>query len=188
MPPFSTVVVSLVWLHLSCLFSRRPVLCMGCASGSFTCFDLCLFWHGGVRKREFSVRKRLWREGQIQKSLKVVSEGSGASLKKGEARGEGGGCWESKVELKDCGTHSLLRKVRSDGEASRPERGQAEDRLDGGPGATEDGLPLSVVQLHKGILGNRQEEKQKVRQLIGLSGNMCLPMFAFLHQLLIWWV
>lgn len=47
---------------------------------------------------------------------------------------------------------SLLCKVRSNGEAGRPESGHAEDRLDGGPRAAEDRVPLSVVQLHEGLL------------------------------------
>ncbi|KAG7214825.1 hypothetical protein INR49_010717 [Caranx melampygus] len=52
-------------------------------------------------------------------------------------------------------------QVRSDGEARRPECSQAEDCLDGGPGATEDRLPLSVIQLHKGILGTDKKRKSQ---------------------------
>lgn len=72
-------------------------------------------------------------------SLKVVSEGSGASLKGNRKVGRGiGGRVEDGVELIEKRTHSLLREICSDGEARCPERSQTEDCLDGGPGATED--------------------------------------------------
>lgn len=77
--------------------------------------------------------------------------------------------WEIKgeeVEVEE-EAGSLLCKVRSDGEAGRPECGHAENGLDGGPRAAEDGVPLPVIQLHKGLLGDRD------RQLIGLATNMC---------------
>ncbi|TWW73915.1 hypothetical protein D4764_15G0013110 [Takifugu flavidus] len=45
--------------------------------------------------------------------------------------------------------------VRSDGEAGGPQCSHAEHRLDGGPGAAEERVPLSVIELHKGILGER---------------------------------
>ena len=145
-----------------------------------------------ARKREFFFLGEGFEESQIRKSLKVVSEGSGASLK-----GKRRGTWrvgeeeEEEEEEDEKESHagrgrrrarSLLRKVRSDGEAGCPERSHAEDRLDGGPGAAEDGVPLPVVQLDKGLLGERQEEKD--RQLLGLSKSMCLPLCVFLHQLL----
>lgn len=56
---------------------------------------------------------------------------------------------------------SLLGQVRADGEAGRPERRHAEDRLDGGPGAAEDGVALPVVQLHKGVLGGRGRHEEE---------------------------
>lgn len=73
-------------------------------------------------------------------SLKVVSEGSGASLKRKQKKEEEEeeGRVENEVELIEKTTHSLLREICSDGEARRPECGQTEDCLDGGPGATED--------------------------------------------------
>lgn len=52
---------------------------------------------------------------------------------------------------------SLLCKVRPDGDACRPKRSKAKDRLDGRPVAAQNGLLLSVVQFHKCLL----EEKQK---------------------------
>lgn len=65
------------------------------------------------------------------------------------------------------GARSLLREVRADGEAGGPESSQTEDGPDGGPGAAEEGVPLPVVQLHKGVLWGRREEEG--RRLIGLA-------------------
>lgn len=62
------------------------------------------------------------------------------------------------------GARSLLCKVCSDGEAGCPECCHAEDRLNGGPGATEDGVPLSVIQLHKGLLIERDRKGQRGRK------------------------
>lgn len=65
----------------------------------------------------------------------------------------------NKEKLVEMGLISFLRKVSSNSEASRPKCSETEDCLDGGPGATEDRLPLSVIQVHKGFLGNKQEKK-----------------------------
>lgn len=144
--------------QLSAIPSKmHPLLC------GFRLWFLQLFWFVNVltrRGREEGVFSGRGFE-EIQKSLKVVSEGSGASLKKvqggGKKRRRGTRkkrrkMLRWKVELIEKRPCSLLCKVCSDGEAGRSERSQAENCLDGGPGATEDGVPLSVVQLHKCIL------------------------------------
>ena len=83
-----------MWLHLS--FSRRPLrrVCR------FSCFDSCLFWHGGARKREFfsGARERererergLWREPDSEESEGCLWGVRGVFKKaKEEARGEDG--------------------------------------------------------------------------------------------------
>lgn len=63
-------------------------------------------------------------------------------------------------EGEEGGAHSLLCKVRSDGEAGGPQCSHAKHRLDGGPGAAEERVPLSVIELHEGILGDRQTDRQ----------------------------
>lgn len=138
-------------------------------------FVSVLTWRG---EKEGVFLRGGFEESQIRKSLKVVSEESGASLKgkrrgtrkrsRRNKRGSGGAC-------------SLLCKVCSDSETGCPECSHAEDRLNGGPGATEDRVPLSVIQLHKCILWERQEEKD--RQLIGLAKNMCFPTDALIWLL-----
>lgn len=82
-------------------------------------------------------------------SLKVVSEESGASLKK--EVGDGGCTRRNKVKLLEMSCCSFLCKVCSDGEAGCSKRCQTEDSFDGGPVAAEDGVPLSVIQFHKSI-------------------------------------
>lgn len=145
--------------QLSAIPSKmHPLLC------GFRLWFLQLFWFVNVltrRGREEGVFSGRGFE-EIQKSLKVVSEGSGASLKKVQGGGkkkkerhqekEEEDAEMKKVELIEKRPCSLLCKVCTDGEAGRSERSQAENCLDGGPGATEDGVPLSVVQLHKCIL------------------------------------
>lgn len=69
---------------------------------------------------------------------------------------------EKKGQEVEEGAHSLLCKVRSDGEAGGPQCSHAKHRLDGGPGAAEERVSLSVIELHEGILGERKE--QSVRQ------------------------
>lgn len=62
----------------------------------------------------------------------------------------GGGGWRLEAA-------SLLCKVRSDGEAGRPQCRHAKHRLDGGPRAAEDRVPLPVVEIHKGLLHGHTE-------------------------------
>lgn len=137
------------------------------------CFDM-----KGRRRGSYSER-RLWREPDSKESkarLCGVRSIFKRNTERHKSKGKGAGSEGNKVEQTERRSPSLLGQIRSDGEAGGPQCSQTKDGLDGGPGAAEGRLPLSVVQLHKGILGNRWRETR--RRLIGLLEKMCLPAFV----------
>ena len=131
--------------------------CYACVKSLCMCVCVC----GGALKasRSESLRGCLGGGRCIFKSKKGERRGTRWRRRKGGRRGEA--------------AHSLLCKVRSDGEAGSPQCSHPKHRLDGGPGAAEERVPLSVIELHEGVLGDRQTD----RQTVNIHFSVCFQIF-----------